>query len=233
VTRQSSIRVLAHGSFGHAVGGYLDALSGPDRCDIRAVRLPFSRGLHSFLAEGMLGVLATHRDLSADLEAFAATAEAVRLTWLAVALSPGHVRVGPLIIPGAAPCQACYSARSAQHGRLSTGLEQAFEQDDDLGIDGFPPHIAAMAAGLALALARPTAVPGGTGPGSTAPRGDVYMIDMASDAVSSGSVIPVHGCQTCEPGPQSGRMLPAGVDRLRALARRICPPPEHQEMRAS
>ena len=219
----SSVRVLACGPFGRDVAGHLDALAGPGRCAVRPARSPMSRGLRAFLTGGSLGILATHRDVDADLDAFASAAGAAGLPWLPVALSPGHVRAGPLTVPGAAPCPACYAARRAQHGRLSGGWERALEQDPDLGIHGFPPHLAAMAAGLALTIAAPA-----EGPGTTRPDGALYLIDTATDAVCSWNVIPVHGCEACEPGVGRARPGAAGAGRLRAVAGRIAVTRERQ-----
>jgi len=228
MSRQSSARVLARGPFGHAVAQHLEALAEPGRCDVQTARPPLYRGLRKFLAEGTLGILATHRDVTADLEAFAVAAGLAGRPWVPVALSPGHARVGPLTIPGAAPCPACYSARRAQHGWLDDGWEQAAEQDDDLGVQGFPPHLAAMAAGLALALASP-----GAGPGPARPAGALYLIDMATDAVSSWTVIPADGCPKCEPAAQHNRMTTVGAERLRAVCGQISTGPQRQEMKAS
>jgi bacteriocin biosynthesis cyclodehydratase domain-containing protein len=228
VSSQSNVRVLALGPFGHAVAQHLGAPAWPGRCDVQAARPPLSRGLRPFLAGGTLGILATHRDVTVDLEAFAAAAELAGLPWVPVALSPGHARVGPLTIPGAAPCPACYSARRAQHGWLDGDWEQAVEQDDDLGVQGFPPHLAAMAAGLALAIASPAA-----DPGAALPAGALYLIDMATDAVSSWTVVPVDGCPKCGPADQRNRLTGTGVERLRAVCGQIRIAPQHQEMKAS
>jgi bacteriocin biosynthesis cyclodehydratase domain-containing protein len=225
VNRRSSIKVLARGPFGHAVAQHLGALAWPGRCDVEAARPRLSSGLRSFLAGGTLGILATHRDVRVDLEAFAAAAGLAGRPWVPVALSPGYVRVGPLTIPGAAPCVACYSARRAQHGWLDPGWERSVEPHADLGVHGFPPHLAAMAAGLALAIAAPA------GPGAARPAGALFLIDMATDAVSSWTVIPADGCPTCEPAVQRGGKTTAGVERLRAVCARSAP--RSQEMKAS
>lgn len=226
MNRHSSIKVLARGPFGHAVAQHLGPLAGPGRCDVEAARPRFSSGLRTFLAGGTLGILATHRDVTADLEAFAAAAELAGRPWVPVALSPGYVRVGPLTIPGAAPCPACYSARRAQHGWLAPGREQSAEPHDDLGVQGFPPHLAAMAAGLALAIASPAA-----GPGPAKPAGALFLIDLATDAVSSWTVIPADGCPVCDPAGQRSGKTAAGVERLRAVCARSIP--QSQEMKAS
>jgi bacteriocin biosynthesis cyclodehydratase domain-containing protein len=226
VNRHSSIKVLARGPFGHAVAQHLGALAGPGRCHVEAARPRFSSGLRTFLAGGTLGILATHRDVTADLEAFAAAAELAGRPWVPVALSPGYVRVGPLTIPGAAPCPACYSARRAQHGWLAPGREQSAEPHDDLGVQGFPPHLAAMAAGLALAIASPAA-----GPGPARAAGALFLIDLATDAVSSWTVIPADGCPVCDPAGQRSGKTAAGVERLRAVCARSIP--QSQEMKAS
>jgi len=213
VSLSSSVRVLACGPFGRDVAGHLGALAGPGRVAVRRARSPLSPGLPAFLEEGSLGILATYRDIDADLEAFASAAASAGLPWLPVALSPGHVRVGPLTVPGAVPCPACYAARRAQHGWISGGWERALEQDHDLGIHGFAPHLAAMAAGLALAIAGPA-----EWPGRPRPDGALYLIDPARDAVSSWHVIPVHGCEACEPAVRRAGSAAAGLERLRAAA---------------
>lgn len=219
--RNGSIRILAHGPFGHAVAEHLVGLSGRDE---RAVRVTDERsgpGLAPFLAGGDLGILASFRDVASDLEAFAAAAAAASVAWLPIALSLRQVRVGPLVVPGTAPCGACYSARLAQHGQAagtaSADLEHALEQDDTLGVEGYQPHLVAIAAGLAFTLAR--------WPASDSVASPLFLIDVASDAVASWQVTGVHGCQGCDGAANGLAAVAKQTERLRALAAGVCPPP--------
>ncbi len=152
------IRILAHGSFGNAVAEHLTAASGPGECAVQVAGTSAGHGLCHFLSGGELGIMASSRDAPADLDAFAAAAAATGVTWLPVALGRRQARVGPVVVPGAAPCPACYSVRLAQHGQaartVGEDVEHAFDQDEAPGVEGYPPHIAAIAAGLALMLAR-------------------------------------------------------------------------------
>jgi bacteriocin biosynthesis cyclodehydratase domain-containing protein len=221
MSRNGGIRIVAHGSFGGDVAEQLTALSGSDERAVQVAGVPSGGGLRPFLAGGKLGILASFRDVASDLDAFAAAAASAGVAWLPVALSLRHARVGPLVVPGAAPCHACYSARLAQHGQAdgTTGVDlaDAFEQDEALGVEGYPPHIAAIAAGLALTLARSPAC------GGLASR--LFLIDLASDAVASWTVIGVHGCPECDSAAHGRAAVAKSTEHLRALAAEICPSP--------
>ena len=216
-----SIRILAHGPFGQAVAEDLAVLAGRDERAVQVTGVRSGSGLGDFLASGNLGILASFRDVASDLEAFAAAAASAGVAWLPIALSMHHARVGPLFVPGTAPCGACYSTRLAQHrqadGAASADLERALEQDDALGVEGYPPHIVAIAAGLALTLARLPACGGVASP--------LFLIDVATDAVASWKVIGVHGCQGCDSAAHGRAAVAKRTERLRALTAGICPPP--------
>jgi bacteriocin biosynthesis cyclodehydratase domain-containing protein len=215
------IRILAYGPFGNAVGEHLTVLSRHDQRAVQVVGVRDGIWLRRFLAGGDLGILASFRDAASDVDAFAAAAASAGVAWLPVALGLRHVRVGPLVVPGAAPCSSCYSARLAQHrqaaGTASADLEHAFEQDDALGVEGYPPHIAAIAAGLALRLARSPAC------GGVASR--LFLIDIASDAVAAWKVIGVQGCLECDSAANARGAVAKRSERLRTLAAEICPSP--------
>ena len=95
-------------------------MSGHDERAVQVTGVRSGSGLGHFLASGNLGILASFRDVASDLEAFAAAAASAGVAWLPIALSMHHARVGPLFVPGTAPCSACYSTRLAQH-RQGTG----------------------------------------------------------------------------------------------------------------
>jgi bacteriocin biosynthesis cyclodehydratase domain-containing protein len=221
MSHSSNIRIIAHGSFGHAVTEHLTAVSGRDGRAVQVAGVPSGHGLRDFLAGGNLGILASFRDVASDLDAFAAAAAWAGVAWLPVALSPHHARVGPLVVPGAAPCHVCYSARLAQHGQAagtaSTDLGHAFERDEALGVEGYPPHIAVIAAGLAMTLAYPR-------PGADL-ASRLFLIDITSDAVASWRVISVQGCPECDSAANASAAMAERTGRLRALAAEICPSP--------
>jgi bacteriocin biosynthesis cyclodehydratase domain-containing protein len=213
------IRIGAHGSFGQDVAERLVELCGRAECAVRTIPGMPDDGLSSFLGGGGLGILSTCRDLTSDMDAFAAAAAAAQLSWLPVALDSGRVRIGPVLAPGAAPCYVCYSRRLAQHRpaveTANMDREHAFRQDDAHGVMGHPPHIAAIAAGLALTLARSSA--------SDRPGRRLYFIDLISEAVSAYQVIPVHGCPACDSAADSNAADSERTGRLRALAAELVP----------
>jgi hypothetical protein len=91
------------------------------------------------------------------------------------------------------------------------GDESAQNQAQDMAVH--QPHLAAMAAGLALNLGRPRAA------GDMAePDGRFFLIDATTDAVSAWQLIPVQGCPTCHSARNSAEAARKRNEGLRNLA---------------
>lgn len=200
------VQILADGRFGDAVARDLVRLLAMSGRTARVVS-ERPRQLGSFVAAGELAVYASWRDVAAEFEEFSEAARTARRPWLPVAFAHPHVRVGPAVVPGLAPCYACYSIRVRQHswaaGRdRDADVEQALNGDSRLGVEGFPPHIAAMAAGLGLAMLG--AVTG------RARVGQVGLIDCDTDMIRRWRVVAADACPGCGPA------APAGAARARA-----------------
>jgi bacteriocin biosynthesis cyclodehydratase domain-containing protein len=201
-----NIQILADGRFGDAVAGGLVRLLTMSGRTARVVS-ERPRELSSFLAADGLAIYASWRDVAAEFEEFADAAKTAQRPWLPVAFSHPHIRVGPAVVPGLAPCYACYSIRVRQHSWVSglgrdADLEQALNGDRQLGVEGFPPHVAAMAAGLTLAMLGAAA--------GQAQVGQVGLIDCDTDSIRLWQVVPVDACPVC------GATAPAAEARAKA-----------------
>jgi bacteriocin biosynthesis cyclodehydratase domain-containing protein len=219
------VRIVADGPFGSAVADQLSDLLAIAGCTARVARTPLDGPATGFMSGGDFSIRASWRDVRAELDEFAAAAAASGRPWLPVTSAHPYVRIGPAVVPGLAPCYACYSARVRQHadaagtlgslGGLGLGdqLQDAFTQLSELGVTGHPPHVAAVAAGLALIMLR--AACGGDAP---ATAGRVALIDCDTDAIRWWQVIPAHGCPECGPAADHEAVGKARRDVLRALA---------------
>ena len=200
------IRILADGRFGDAVAGEIVRLLTMSGHSAWVVS-ERPRELGSFLEAGGPAIYASWRDAAAEFQEFAAAARTAQRPWLPVAFSHPHVRVGPAVVPGLAPCYACFSVRARQHSwasglRRDEDLEQALNGDRQLGVEGFPPHVAAMAAGLTLAMLGAAA--------GQAQVGQVGLIDCDTDSIRLWQVVPVDACPVC------GATAPAAEARAKA-----------------
>ncbi|MDG4836592.1 TOMM precursor leader peptide-binding protein [Micromonospora sp. WMMD967] len=120
---------------------------------------------------------------------------ATGVPWLPVVLEPSHLRIGPLVVPGAGPCHGCFEERRAQHDPHwpgSAALYAAYDRNPACGPAGFLPQHARTAAGLALrVLGRPDVT-----------AGRVISVPLRGVSVRQDPVLACHGCPRC------GRPLP-------------------------
>jgi bacteriocin biosynthesis cyclodehydratase domain-containing protein len=204
------VSIVADGGFGRALAGTVRALLGGGRCSVS----PPGEGLGAFFAEAGFAMRASWRDVRSEFEAFAAAADAARVPWLAVAAGPGHIRVGPVVVSGAAPCHACFLRRVRQHeadGRAEE-IQRAYEARRGLGVNGYAPHHVALAAGQALSLCGQASGPG------TLVVGEVRFIDCQTDEVARLEIAPAQGCGTCDPGHAALAWAARRQRQLRDLA---------------
>ncbi|GGL05253.1 TOMM precursor leader peptide-binding protein [Sphaerisporangium melleum] len=179
----ADLRIVADGDFGTSVAGHLRTLVAAAGGRARVAHDP----VPGFAAGGRFGVRASWRDLPAEFAAFGRAAHPV--PWLPIAPAPPYIRVGPVFVPGRPPCHTCYLARLRQHeSPADEEIRLRLAADPHLGVRGFPPHQAMMAAGLALAL-----LTGGD-------RGTVAVIDCRTDEVTRWRVVPADRCPGCGDG---------------------------------
>jgi bacteriocin biosynthesis cyclodehydratase domain-containing protein len=218
MSRDGGLRILARGPFGRAVAEGLTTLAERNGQVARVSHMAGVSGLTRFLAGGDLGVLSSFRNTATETAGFAAAATACNLTWLPIVAQRSQVRVGPRVVPGSAPCHLCYWARSAQHrptsGAATCDLEDTRDQSYEMA--GYQPHMATLAAGLALLLRRPKAHQD-----MNRHDGRFFLIDTNTDAISAQQLIPVHGCPGCHSAANSVAAMRKRNEALRALATQI------------
>lgn len=197
--------LTADGSFGEDVARRLVGLLALDG---RMAKI----GSEAAIGSAGFVVRASWRDVETEWDLFAAEAANAGVPWLPVAFDGTRVRVGPAVIPGRAPCYACYRVRVRQHDVASPEVDSALLADPAVGVREYPPHVAVMAAGLALVLLRAVA----DGARST---GQLCMIDCDTDGLDWWHVVPAHACPECDPDPAFAARTQAGRDAMRTLLR--------------
>jgi bacteriocin biosynthesis cyclodehydratase domain-containing protein len=211
------VRIVVDGAFGAEVADHLGVL-------IRS-----AGGITEVISESLevrpdaaatgadLLVRASWRDIGTEFDVYAEAALGSARPFIPVAYGHPYVRIGPAVVPGGVPCHRCHAVRARQHATAEDAVnaecEVAMAADARLGVAGYPPHIAAVAAGSVLALLRPS---GRDGP--TVRTGRMTRIDCVTDEVVSWPVVAVHGCPVCGPDIDPEVRAKAGRDRLRAAA---------------
>jgi hypothetical protein len=184
------VRIVASGDFGWTVADHLGILLRYVERPVQVAREPMSTPPERFMAGCAFGIRAAWRDMGTEFETFAKAARSAGVPWLPIALGHPNIRIGPAVVPGAAPCHACYLARARQHDTSPNAtLEQALTADTQLGVRGFPPHLSMLAAGLALSLIR------GAEAGRT---GRLMTINSRTGEVGSWRVVPCQDCPECD-----------------------------------
>jgi bacteriocin biosynthesis cyclodehydratase domain-containing protein len=212
------VRIVADGAFGREVADHLAALLWLTGRAASVDPVPLDGDPSGLFSGADACVRASWRDIRAEWNESAEAALIAGRTFLPIAFAHPYVRVGPAVAPGLAPCHRCYSLRARQHANLvgdpnpvNDEYERALARDVRLGVTGYPPHIAAMAAGLAVTMLGAA--------GGRPLVGWVARIDCGTDEVQNWRVIPTHGCQVCGPDLEPEARAKARRDRLRTLAR--------------
>jgi bacteriocin biosynthesis cyclodehydratase domain-containing protein len=119
--------------------------------------------------------------------------------WLPVIMEPAAIRVGPLVLPSAGPCFRCYARRRDQHDRQpwsTAALQAAYDRDPGCGPEGFLPHHARLAAGIAGSAVAGLITGAGQQQGQPEP-GQVMTIRLLAGDVLVSHVVACHGCDRC------------------------------------
>lgn len=175
--------LLGTGPFGRRVAGLL-----ADACD--GSYLPLDGRPEQAFEGANAVVVALWRTAPALCERLDTLAHAAGVRWLPVVLEPAQVRAGPLVVPGAGPCHACFEARRLQHDphpAAAAALSAAYDEDLECGPAGYLPQQASTAAGLAAVLLRAPDTDAGT----------VLGLPSGSRAVRRDTVTGRHGCSRC------------------------------------
>jgi bacteriocin biosynthesis cyclodehydratase domain-containing protein len=198
-TRQ--LLVLTAGRFGCAVAERIAATEPNATIKDLFVGLPH---LDELVASTGFVALALWRRYPAIADAVDAACVRHRVPWSSATLEGKHLVIGPLVTPAKGPCYACYRRRWAAHlaqPEREFTLDAAYESDDTVGVPGFPPGTATVAAaGLALDRADVMIA-----------SGRVRMLDLVRCTFEETRVVRVHGCERC------GQVLPPGTRYVRHL----------------
>jgi bacteriocin biosynthesis cyclodehydratase domain-containing protein len=105
-----------------------------------------------------------------------------------------HLRIGPLVVPGAGACAGCHHARRRQHwagGPAQDALEDLYREDPAVGPAGFLPMSAQFAADIATGLLERALL------GDTGDAGTVRRLGLLTQETQRSTVVGVHGCPRC------------------------------------
>jgi bacteriocin biosynthesis cyclodehydratase domain-containing protein len=203
------IVVFTEGAFGRAVAA---SLAG--KTLVAEHPLVASRDDYAGRVEGAdFVVLALWRRYDPHAEAVGAACARAGLPWSSAFLSDQHLFCGPVVAPPAPPCFRCFSRRHLVH-QLAPDLDRAlarrYDGDPALGVEGFLPPAAELAAAALLEDAR-APIPG-----------RVRRIDLLTTELVDTRVVPVHDCHLCAGGTPRDRtqrfvdhLVPALRDILR------------------
>lgn len=211
------IRIVADGPFGRAVSDQLEVLIGLAGGKVRVAHEPLGSDLASYLAGADYCVRASWRDASGEFNDFATAAQAASRPWLPVAFGHPHVRIGPVVVPGRPPCYTCFTTRALQHKDEAVSAIQEPARSPAtgrrLGVSGYPPHVASISAGLALAM-----LGGASGDAESIRTGQVTLVDCITDVIRSCPVAAAYRCPACGSRASEEKLAEARRKRLRELA---------------
>ncbi len=204
----NSFILFSEGSFGDAVAERIAAIvSGVQIMPLIASVDSLESLLHG---KDFVGV-ASWRRYPDELDRLDEACNHARIPWSSVILEGPRIQCGPIIIPGQGPCYACYRNRWLTHlpfPEREQALEAAYASDYKLGLRGFTPSSARIAAAALLLDKKELA----RGPGR------LRLIDLLYGSVEESRVIRIHGCARCsretEPGKRYVREL---VNALRIV----------------
>jgi len=207
------LSVVSRGDFGEKVAQALVSIL-PGAVSV----VPHSEVTPDRLASARIVIVASWKEDVDALLALDQVCHAQGALLLPVVAQSPVVRIGPLCGRGPS-CYACYARRVWQHDPdppLIAAVHRAFAEDTELGVRGFiAPQAFACAAVAARLVCDPAVeeVAGRT----------VYFWNMATAALRSETVVPVHGCVRCYEASRCGIMNRVGgrVTADRATGERV------------
>lgn len=126
-------------------------------------------------------------------------------SWLSIVMEHPVIRIGPLVRPPDGPCFTCSHRRRVQHevgDELSAVVKAAYIGDPVWGPEGYLPHQARLAAGIAHGLL----LASGDGDVDDEALHRVVTIQLINNYISGDLVVPCHDCVHCRPGWHSGNL---------------------------
>jgi bacteriocin biosynthesis cyclodehydratase domain-containing protein len=204
----SEAAVLSGGPFGDRVASLLAA-----QWQTAYPPMPVSRLEQSFRISASLTVLALWRPTPALCDWADRLSFDHGRPWLPIIMDFPCLRIGPLVQPQVGPCYRCYCHRRLRHDRhqrTTALLLDKYEQDAEAGPQGYLPHHARLAAGLATLAVRRAALPQDA---PRAARADVTSFDVINGRIAVDGIIALPDCDRCSPG-DSG---PVGADLARIV----------------
>lgn len=188
------VHVIAVGDFGVALA---DRLAGALGATMVVDQVDQARADTAGWPDAELRVLAAWRPVPALADGVDEHAHRRGTPWLTAVLEHPYVRVGPLVVPGAGPCHACFGHRSLQHDpapHLVRGLRGLYDAQPGHGPWGHLPHHVEMTAALVLRAQH------GLRADPASEAGTVRRHHLLEGLVSSDRVTGVHGCRRCGQG---------------------------------
>jgi bacteriocin biosynthesis cyclodehydratase domain-containing protein len=199
--------VITAGRFGTAVA---ESLLGRI-VDARVVTLAECRAdFDEIVREATFVGAALWRPYQAACDALDAACARHGTPWSGAMLDGAALVTGPLIVPGAGPCYACYWKRRLTHAprrERQAVIDAAFGADDNLGLSGFVPGSSALAAAALLLDMNQT---------STA-AGRLRRVDLLRGNVEETRVVRVHGCFRCSQVTRGERYVARMVPELKSI----------------
>lgn len=186
--------LLTEGPFGQAVAEELARHVA--QLEVRrlteACRPPRAAALDEVLGGASCVLAASWREYPDELDLLDAACRALAMSWTSVVLEGSAMRAGP-VIGAASACYRCFRRRIAQHAAAperDRALEDLYRRHPAVGVAGFTPSMVGLAAAhLRLHLHHQVA------------PGTVDWFDLLSGGLERSSVVAVHGCARCGPGP--------------------------------
>jgi hypothetical protein len=173
------VKALCAGTFGARVSQYLRSgvAVSPDTSDSVS-----GRDLLVAITDGEDNQLADTLDRRSFVTGIA---------WFPVVLAFPAIRVGPVVVPGASACYACYLARRWQRDSLAE-ISQAVLASDAPGPAGFFPHHALLAGALTNQLLRDIDLHG-----CAASAGIVRTVVLPNGELYASRAVGVDRCPRC------------------------------------
>jgi bacteriocin biosynthesis cyclodehydratase domain-containing protein len=196
---RAPVHLLAVGSFGNAVAGYLKRFH-PDLVETivenDVIPLP-----ETWPASRML-VLASWRPVPGLCELLDDVCHRWRRPFVPLILDSAILRLGPVVIPGQEGCWGCWDRRYRQREdwrEEQSALFEYYSSHPDSGPRGFLEPFAMMGAARIRKTIEALDA-------STATAGYLWQMDLLTGEITTGGLTGIHGCSRCGTGrPEATR----------------------------
>lgn len=197
------VHVLHTGSFGSAVADRLGAMLAEAGDTVWAHPADQDPWKHpSSWPHADFRILIAWRESPAVVEELDRVSAETGIAYTQAVMAHPRLRVGPTIVPapsgGGAGCARCHEKRRKQHGAITDRTQPLFDLynlDPSQGPAGYLPHHVSLAAHRLAAIAgaiRDRRV--------ETVRNQETTFHLLNNALTSATLVPVHGCQRCSNG---------------------------------